>query len=45
MMIEERATYGFTSSSLLYRPDTSLPRRPRLDLLGQQLLRQVLSVA
>ena len=26
-------------------PFSSLPRRPRLDLLGQQLIRQVLSVA
>ena len=48
-----RAEIAFFRCSTHYRRSTeltrgqtlSLPRRPRLDLLGQQLVRQVLSVA
>ena len=34
-----------TQSLAPFRPFSSLPRRPLLDLLGQQLVRQVLSAA
>ena len=42
---EENARCTNTEPAGTLSPFSSLPQRPRLDLLGQQLVRQVLSVA